>query len=367
MKLTCDKETLKNALSLTERATGKHTALPVLQAVVLSAEGSLLTLRATNLDISIEIDIPAKIGQSGSCAVLPHILISLLSGSRTAKHITLTEKEGVLTFTTEHTESKIKTLPLGDFPSFPTIPEESISFTVSSKKWIQGIQSVVWSTNPTDIRPEFNGVYVMKDGGALVFVGTDSYRLAEKRVTLSLNAELPGILIPQKNAVEIIRICEGREEDLTISYAEHHLAIIGEGIRIVSRLLEGMFPDYKRIIPEEKTTEVVVLKQDLMDALKVANAFSDTWNHTTLTINPKEKVFSVSVKNQDIGETTSRIEGALEGAPLTTACNYRYILEGLNQIKEDSVVLSYCQGWKPILMRGVGDKTFLYLVVPINR
>lgn len=367
MKFICDKELLQKNLSLLERITGKHSSLPVLQAVVFVVGNKKLILRATNLDISVELEMPVKIEQEGSCAVLPQPILSLLSGSRSVKQVTCSEQDGVFTYKAEHTTSTIKTLPLGDFPSFPTIPTEAISITLPIQKITKGIASVVWSTNPSDIRPEFSSVYIAKDGGSLVFVATDSYRLAEKKINISLEEELPGILIPQKNAGEIVRFFENLEGDVVLSYTQHHLSLVTPGIKLSSRLMDGLFPDYKKIIPTDTTTTAVILKQDIIDALKISNAFSDKWNHTTLAIDTEKGETVISVKNQDIGETISRIEGALSGLPLETAFNYRYMLDGLSQIKEDSVSIDHKQGSKPLLVRGVGDSTFLYLVVPMNK
>lgn len=127
-------------------------------------------------------------------------------------------------------------------------------------------------------------------------MATDSFRLAEKKIKISHDTEFPGILIPYKNIIEIIRIFEEINDDITITASKNQLAIAYGGIYLTSRIIDAIFPDYKQIIPKETTTSVVVLKEDFIRALKIANIFSDKFNQITFTIDPVQKLFPSNKK-----------------------------------------------------------------------
>ena len=365
MKIECSIDKIKKALTSVERITGKNLTLPVLGSVLWVATGKTLKLRATNLNIGIEVEIPAKIEKEGVVAVRGDILSSLFSILQGDLSIGFELINGNLLVKTNTSTILLKSISHEDFPTIPMIEGEG--FFVPNKKFIDGVKSVYYSASVSEIKPEIGSVYIYPEDDMLVFVSTDSFRLAEKKIKIKQNLSFSGILIPFKNVVEIIKVFDGLLDDLKITLQKNQISFSSGNIYLTSRVVDGSFPDYKQIIPKNPTTKTVVLKQDFISALKISNIFSDKINQIILTIKPDDKVFEIESKNNDIGENTTIIAGALSGEEVSVNFNYKYILDCFQSIVGDSLSIEMSGNNKPMVIRGVGDPSFMYLVMPMNR
>lgn len=366
MKLECVKDKLKEAVSFSEKITGKSQNLPILQSILLTSEGKTLKVRATNLDIGVEFEIPAKVEKKGSISVPAGVLANTLLGLQDAKNILIDLVNNNLFLSTEHTSTTIKSYQPDDFPTLPVVKDGEPSI-ISAKKFNEGLRSVLFSAASSDIKPEIASVFIHTDGEYILFTATDSFRLAEKKIQNKKTKEFPSIIIPLKNVIEIVRILENTSEDITIHTNKNQLSIYYDGVYITSRIINGIFPDYQQIIPKNHTTEIIVLKQDLVNALKISNIFSDKFHKTNFVIHPKDKIFEISTQNADIGENMTKIDASLSGDLLEIGFNNKYILDCLQFIKEDSIVMQFNGENKPMTIQGLGDNSFLYLVMPINK
>jgi DNA polymerase-3 subunit beta len=236
-----------------------------------------------------------------------------------------------------------------------------------AKDLAQGIKSVVYAASIGSMKPELASVFITYKDGELVFVATDSFRLAEKKVKVKKIPHFKNLLIPQKNAQEIVRLLDRDNEDVSVTIGENQAAFHKEGMYLATRVVDGNFPDYRQIIPSESKTKAVLLKEDLQTALKTNLIFADNFNQLTLTLSPKNKIFEITSKNSNVGENVSKIDSAIEGDDLTISINHRYLVDCFSAIPTDSVSLSFNGANKAVLVQGVGDKSFLYLVMPMNR
>jgi len=365
MKIECSIDKIKKALISVERITGKNLTLPVLGSVLWVATGKTLKLRATNLNIGIEIEIPAKIEKEGVVAVRGDILSSLFSFLTGDLTVNFELINGNLLVKTKTSTILLKSIPHEDFPTIPMVEGEVLVLPV--QKFIEGIKSVYYSASFSEIKPEIGSVYIYPENDILFFVSTDSFRLAEKKIKIKEKLLFDGILIPFKNVVEIIKVFDGLEGDIKITLQKNQISFLIDNIYLNSRVVDGNFPDYKQIIPKEPTTKLVVLKQDFLSSLKISNIFSDKFNQVVLTIKPKEKVFEVESKNTDVGENKTLISGALSGEDVSANFNYKYILDCFQSIGGDSLSIELSGNNKPMIIKGVGDPSFMYLVMPMNR
>jgi DNA polymerase-3 subunit beta len=366
MKIESIKEKLVEAVSRAEKVAGKNPTLPVLAGLHLEAKGTTLTIRATNLDLGISISLPVKVLEEGSVVVPAQILSAFLNSLSKEKSITLSAKEQVLTVNTSSTHSTIKTLPAEEFPIIPEIKENN-SFSLPVRDLVVGIRAVSYAAATGSIKPELSSVCMLHEGEFLVFVATDSFRLAEKKIKVKKIPHFNSLLIPQKNAAEIVRIFDSVDDDISLSIEDNLIALRSGNIYLTSRIIDGTFPDYKQIIPKESTSKAVVLKQDIVSSLKTSLIFSDSFNQLKFTVSPKEKRFEIESKNQNIGENTHMIAAALEGKDISLSVNYRYFTDSFNSIAADSVAILFSGEGRPIVLEGVGDKSFRYLVMPMNR
>jgi DNA polymerase-3 subunit beta len=191
--------------------------------------------------------------------------------------------------------------------------------------------------------------------------------LSEKRIAVKKHKEFSQILIPVKNISEIIRVLEDTKDDVLVFLNENQIAFSYNEVYITSRVIDGVFPDYKQIIPKEVKTEVTVLKQDLISSLKISNIFADKFSQVTFQISPKNKMFKILTKNMDVGENTSSLDAVLKGEDLNISFNYKYITDCFQSIDSDSVNLTFSDTNRPMVIQGVSDKSFLYLVMPMNK
>ena len=365
MKLECSIEKIKNAISQVERTTGKNLTLPILSSVLLIASGKSLKLRSTNLSLGVEIEIPVKIEKEGTLAISGSVLNSIFSNVSQNENVLLEEKDANLLIKTKKTQIKLKSQPHEDFPTIPTVT--GTSFEIESKKLIEGIKSVYYSSSVSDIKPEISSVFMYTNNDNLVFVSTDSFRLAEKKIKTKGVPEILGILIPFKNVAEILKIFGEIQGMIKVCFNKNQISFSSENIYLTSRIIDGIFPDYRQIIPKNFTTETVVLKQDLLNALKLSNVFSDKFNQVGLKILPKEKVFELSSSNNDIGENKTYLDAIINGENIELGFNYKYFLDCFVSIMTDSVSLKLSGNSKPIVINPVSDPSFTYLIMPMNK
>src|SRR3989339_112319 len=320
MKLECKTEDIKNKISQVERITGKNLTLPILNSILLIASGKSLKLRSTNLNLGIEVEIPVKIEKEGIVAISGSVLGGVFSNVFQNENVFLEGVDGNLLIKTKKSKIKLKGQIHDDFPTIPRVL--GTSFEIESKKLIDGIKSVYYSSSVSDIKPEISSVFIYTNEDNLIFVSTDSFRLAEKRIKVKGLPEITGILIPFKNISEILRV-------------------FGESSS--------------------------VLKQDLLNALKISNIFSDKFNQVNLNILQKEKVFELSSANNDIGENKTYLDAAITGENIELGFNYKYFLDCFQSITTDSISIKASGASSPLVINPVSDTSFTYLIMPMNR
>jgi DNA polymerase-3 subunit beta len=368
MKLELKTQKLREAIQKVERVAGKHLTLPVLSCILIDIDKNTAVFKATNLDVGIEITIPVKSDGKAVVAVPAHTLSSFISQLPNQNSIVSIEiLEGNLKISTPQSQGVIKTVPVDDFPTIPTVSDAK-EFELQADIVVKGLKSVWYSASVSSIKPELSSVYMYRDGEYISFAATDSFRLAEKKVKTPTSVNIPDILIPFKNIADIIRVLEMVEGVVKVKVNKNLISFQNEDTQIVSRIIDGVFPDYHQIIPKNYMTEAVMLKQDLINAMKVSNVFSDKSNQIKFVIDPKNKICEIQTKNSDIGENKTSVPAALTGEHIEVNFNYKYVADCFQSIEADSVSLQFGGTNRPMLIRPVsGDQTFLYMAMPMNR
>lgn len=366
MKIECVKDRFTEAVIKAERVIGKNLSLPVLSCILIEAQGSTAVIRSTNLDLGIEITVPVKVKEQGSVAVPGQVFSSFLSALQ-SDHSMVCEQEGsVFTITTEKNTTTINTMATDDFPTIPLVGKQN-RFLVPVKELLDGFHSVLFSSSIASVKPEYASILLYSDAEGIVFVATDSFRLAEKKIRLKKKVEIQHLLIPTKNATEITRIFSDMVGDVAIDVEGNQISFSLDSVYVTSRLVDGSFPDYKQIIPKEFTTEAVVLKQDFMNAMKVANIFSDTFMQVGLQVIPKNKIFELKTKNNTVGEQKTTIPAVFSGDEVAMNFNHRYLIDCFSSLNADSASFLFTGQGRPLVVRGATNKNFTYLIMPMNR
>ncbi len=364
MKVECSIQNLSQAVSLASRVTGKNLSLPVLSCLLLVAGEGKFKIRATNLDLGVEIEIPGKVTKDGIAAV-PAGVFSGTVGSIQGDTVTLEGDDTTLSIKTRQGTATINLLPAQDFPVLPYVKGKA-QVSLPSERLAEGIRSVFYAASQSSIKPELASVYVYKDGKSLVFVATDSFRLAERTLSVA-TGDFEPILIPARNIPDILRFLEAVGGDVELRINESQCAFVADKLYMTSRLIDGSFPDYRQIIPKEKQSESIVLKQDFIAALKRMAVFADKFNQVTLSVSPTKKVFVMKARNTEVGESEDSIPATLTGQDIEISFNHRYLADCLPTINSDSISLSLAGVGRAMVIRGVPDQGFLYLIMPMNR
>lgn len=355
-------EAVHTVVRFAERKTGTLVAL---SSVLIIVGDDGIKMRATNLETGIDFSLEGKHSTSGAFAI-PATILGQIANSLSAEGTLTIEHIGdVATLTSGTGRSSIKTVPYEDFPSIP-FPENPRNRVVVSGTLIKNLfNSTTSCASTSTIRPELASIYISIAGGILTVAATDSFRLVEKRVPLSNKGTQGKFLIPAKNASDIAQALP--DDDIILSFDEHQCAFVSPQSTIVSRLTSAVYPDYHQIIPKESVVEATILRKDFESSLKRTTIFSDAYQKVRISFDPKKNQFSISAHNTDIGESLETLTAQIHGSPIDLSFNHRYLATILGLTSAESISLTAAGIGRPLIIKGVGDASLLYLVSPMNQ
>lgn len=375
MKFTCIKENLLNALNKVSTIAGKNVNLPILNNILIKADNQKVELSTTNLDIAITVQLRSKIESPGSFTIPARTLLDFINLLPEDK-IDLELKENELWIQCGKSHTKIKGTSSEDYPIIPSL-EEGKKFVINADDLKNGLSGVLSSVAKNDIRPELSGVFSgfnLNGKPGVTFAATDSYRLAEKSIPLAQGQDELRIIIPGRTAQELARLLslnahlEEMDKQAILLINENQLKFECGAVQLISRLVEGNYPDYTQIIPKEFRTTALVSKEQLIKEIKAAGLFTTMGvNSVNFVFKPAEEVIHVSSTSLQAGEYSSEISGECKGEENKTLLSYRYILEGLNNMPGDKVVIKIINGDSPCIITPENDTSFLYIVMPIRQ
>jgi len=367
MNLECSRDKIKTAVLFAERVTGKNLSLPILSNIILEAKNQVLKIKATNLDLGLEISLPCKINKDGLAAVNGNLLGNFFNHLPAVEDkIKLELSNGNLNISSTHHTAAIKGYPTDDFPLIPR-PDKPSSFFINSRQLLGGLRSVWYSASISSLKPEISSVCFYEQPSGLCLVATDSFRLAEKHLgDNKLKLDLPYLILPLKNTLEVMRIIENLDVDLEIQYNQHQISFLAPHLYLTSRLIDGVFPDYRQIIPSRFSTEVTTDRIQLLELLKLANVFTDKFNQADLSIN-NEKKLEIRTTNDSGNNLVWVSPQSVSGEPVAVSLNLKYLLDGLTAFTDEQIILRFNGAQKPIMLTGLSDATLVYLIMPIKR
>ena len=380
MKAEILKENLKNGLNVVEKIVGKNLSLPVLDNVLISTEDNFLSLISTDLETAIKIWILTKIIKKGKVVVPAKFLSSFVSLLPNEK-ITLEERKQGLYIECQSFKNQIQGFNPEDFPLIPEF--KNLEFLeVDNKKFCQGLSQIVDVVSPSQSRPEISGIYFVFSKNLIKIVATDSFRLAEKNITLEddpsgASKKNVSFILPQRPAREIINTLGEKEGKLKIYFSssqtmfEFPMKEAPGGhphpqVQIISRLIEGEYPNYEEIIPKKFKTHVIIKRDEFLNQIKAASLFSGKTNEVKIKVNPENKEVQISAQDPDIGESQSVISAKIEGETIEASFNHKFLMDGLLNIQSSEVVFDFSKEDGPCILRPVGDASYVYVVMPIK-
>ncbi len=375
MKVTILKEKLKNGISIVERVADRVVGLPILNNILINVEKNFLNLTTTDLEIGINWWSLVKTEKEGKIAVPTRVLSGFVN-FLPDKPIQLELKGLNLKVDCENHQTSIKGLNPEEFPIIPKITSDE-NISIKSSIFCQGLGQVVDFVGYASSRPEISGIYFSFQKNLIIITATDSFRLGEKKIFI--NPPFEGLskdysfILPQRAAKEIVNIFSAKDENLTVYLSPNQVmfeTFLPETphpqIQLVSRLIEGEYPNYQEIVPQKYETQITLSRNDFINQVKLASLFGGKINEVKLKIDSLKNKINISSQNPDLGEHRSILNGKAEGKNCEISFNYRFLLDGLLNIKTPEVILELSGSEKPGILRPKGDESYFYLVMPIK-
>jgi len=366
MKLSCTQENLSQGLNLVSHIASKNISLPILNNVLLKADKAGLNLSTTNLEIGMTCAVRAKVEGEGGFTVQAKTLSDFVGLLQNEK-IDLELVGQDLKITAKNSKSIMKGMDSSEFPIIPDI-EIKETYKVNTKKLKQALQGVSFAVAFDEARPEISGVLFDFNKDGLILVATDSYRLAEKRLELEGG---PGqenkVIVPIKTIQELARILtEG--DTISIATSENQILFSFGDVRLISRIVEGQYPDYKQIIPREQGTRAILDTQEFIKTVKGASLFCRPGiNDISIKLSSAENKVIASAANTQLGENETSQTAEIKGGDMEIVFNYRYLLDGLQNIETNECLLDISSGTNPGSLKPKDGDDYLYIIMPIKQ
>lgn len=373
MKFTISSNKFKKAVSLVSHLCGSNLTLPILNNILISLKNNILELSSTNLEIGLSLFVPVKMEKEGKITVPGKIFSDFIS-SLPDGDIKIEEKDLVMNIKCKGFRAKILGQDSKDFPVLPQIKEERLT-KLETSDVVSGFSKVSHIVSSSDARVEISGILMKIEKKNLKLVGTDSIRLSEKKINLPEETKKTLIIIPQKTAVELNYIFSNFSGTISVTVDPSQISFdfkakdpLDPKITLVSRLIEGQYPEYEEIIPKETKTRATLDREELQKKIKIASLFSSRIQDVKLAFRPaksqKEGSLLISAASSEVGETTSEIKGKIEGNPLEITFNWKYLLDGISVINSSEIFLGANDPTSPTILKPIGDETYLYVLMP---
>jgi DNA polymerase-3 subunit beta len=367
MKFIALRSNIKEAISIIEKAVGENSNLPILKNILIEAKGGSIIFSATNLEIAISHKVMGKIIEEGRVSP-PLALFSNLITNIQSDRLNFESKENDLEIATDNYSAVIHGLSPEDFPLTPTVKNQEKYLEIKGVFIKEAIQQTIVASQFSDIHPELNTILFEFSLEKLTLVATDGFRLAEKslpsNVFTASQKEPFKLLIPLKTSLEIARIIKD-DEVMRIFWDENQVLIKTENTELISRLIEGAFPDYSAIIPHEFDAEIVVNHEEFVGAIKLAGVFGQKNSEVKIKIHPNKKAIEISSADQSLGENNHILPAKIKGETEEVFFNWRYLGDSMKGIRTEDVLLGLQNEARPALIRSTTDGSYFYILKPI--
>lgn len=365
MKIVCLQENLKQNLNLAQNIVGRNLTLPILNNLLLQTESGRLKISATNLEIGINIWTPGKIEKDGALTVPAKVFASFVNNLPGGKKVEIEAKGNNLSIKCENYKAVIKGLPADDFPLIPKIKDELIA-EFDGLVLKGGLEKVVATAAVSELRPEITGVLFRFDKNNLKLAATDSFRLAECALSdfKKKNKADESFIVPQRTIQELVRILGEKQGQLKLILSNNQILLAGGDFQLISRLVEGQYPDYQQIIPKNHTLQVTADKNELINIVRLAGIFSSKINDAQFIF--RDSKLEIISQDSDLGENKSVLPIEAKGKDLTVSFNYRYFLDGLQNIEDKKVFIGLSSESAPAILKGASGNNYLYVIMPIK-
>lgn len=383
MKVVCTQENLSRSLSFLERATGKQTALPILSNFLLRVEKGKLKLSSTNLEIGVTTYVNAKIEGVGEIAAPVKVISNFVGNLPSGEVVTIDVQGSGVSIESGGYDMRVRGLDPKDFPIIPERKGDP-TFHLPAQALRTALQRILPCVSMNESRIELSGVNMLFLDREVHIAATDSFRLAEQILRLSdgdtgasydvFREQNMSLILPYMAMQELSRIISPETETVSVTFEENQVFFDIEGVSIVSRIINGKYPDYKQILPKEFAYGAKLSREEFLRAVRMAGVFASQMNgEMAVSLIPEKGEVHVSARSSEIGENRTVIHGEISGGePIQILFNPRYVIDGLNALSSDRVHFllnspSTPAGFRMMTDKGEIDQGYLYIAMPIRK
>lgn len=365
MELIVKQENLTKALNIISKIASERTSLPILSNILFRTNGSRLLIAATDLEIAISQNIGAKIEKPGEIAIPPKLVSEFIS-NLPKENISLKVDGEHLLIESGNYKSKINGVSANDFPELPTVDREnSKKISIPVDLFRNAISQTEFTASTDLARPILTGIYFHTFDNNLYFAATDGYRLSEKKIFEYSNDEISAI-VPTTAVREVIRSISDSTESIDIYIDEDQIEFLVDDIVIVSRLIDGKFVDYRKLIPSDTETKINITKAEFSRIVKIGALFARTsGGSVTLKVDSENSKLSINSIASEFGESNSEADAEIIGDGEVTL-NPTYLLKGISSISGSDIQFGFSGKLAPTVMRSPSDEDYIHIIMPLK-
>jgi len=370
MKLIVLKTNLREGLNIIGKINPEAPSLPILKNFLLEIVDNQIKISTTNLELAITGYVSGKIIENGGLTIPLNIFSAIINNLQSERIELETEKDNLI-IKTENYEAKLQGIKKDDFPLLPKVENSENFIEIQNSIFKKTLALVISAAQASSARPVLNSVLLDFQTSFMKLAATDGFRLAEQTINenyyktnLEKNIKL---VIPLKTIQELIRIIQDEESGNVRIYFDNNLIIFkNDKYEVVSRLINEEFPNYDPIIPKVINTEIIINKNQLINALKLTGVFSDRLNEVKINIPKELKNIEIYSSNSFVGENKYLIPAKIKGEALEIVFNWRFIMDGIKNLETENVFMGLASDKSPALIKPADDPNYFYIVMPIK-
>ena len=364
MQLKCSQEDLSNVVQTVQKAVSARSTLPILTGIKLKTGDNKIILSATDLEIAIREEMPVRIISQGEAVIPARLLGDIVRNLPKGEvGVGLDKSSGQLNITCGQAQFDVKGFPVEDFPEFPKVKDEN-NFIIQGKEIISAVKQVVKAASRDETRPILTGVLFLVEDGKGTMVATDSYRLAIRGLKFKrAPKENVSVIIPSRALEEFMKIISDGSKEIEVALSENQVVFKTASTTVISRLIEGQFPNYKQLLPQSRKTTFETEREAFVGAVKRTAILAQ---NTPLKLTVGGNKVRIAANTSEVGGATEDVGGKLDGEPAEMAFNAQYLLDGIASVSDERVRLELIDPLKPGIIRPNKEKNFLYLIMPVR-
>jgi len=366
MKFTVMQPLLLKAINQVSRIVGSRTTLPVLSNILIKAGKGKILFSSTDLEVAITSTLSGKVEAEGDITVPARLFSDFVANNNDESIEFNLAKNNQLGLKSTHFEANISGISAEEFPTIPSTTKDQF-MSIPKDNLTDAIKKVVFASAIDETRPVLAGVLFEFKGKTLTLAATDSYRLAEYKLEMTEKSEEKKFIVPTRTMTEVLRLISAttEENDIKISSTENQIAFRIAETEVVSRLIEGAYPNYAQIIPESSKITVSAGLDEFSKAVKMSALFARNLSNN-IQIESNQGKLIISSINSEIGESKSTVEAEISGGDIKIVFNSRYFIDMLPVLSGDKIHLGFNDEMSPGLIGTPGQKHYVYIVMPLK-